>query len=160
MATRGRKPGFFVYAVMDGATPLYVGKGCGRRHLISAKKHGGTAKIIERFDCEDAAFARERHWIAELMPQNNISPGGNGGRSRPASKWDVPKQYKGRLSKTEWRAAVRSFQKLQAEIDEVGSRKYVARFILSKIDERNCAEWGVSKVDLSRLREVANGCGA
>ncbi|MGB1214848.1 MAG: hypothetical protein ACPG4X_15890 [Pikeienuella sp.] len=86
---------------------------------------------------DDSAFKAERKWIAELQPTNNISPGGNGGRTRKK------------------RAAPRC--KVEAEIDRVGGQVYAARLLLTKLAEHNCEEWGVSKLDLGRLKEVAHG---
>jgi hypothetical protein len=37
------------------------------------------------------------------------------------------------------------------------SRRRVAKFLLKKLSEANCEQYGISKVDISRLREVANG---
>jgi hypothetical protein len=39
----------------------------------------------------------------------------------------------------------------------MASRKMVARALLKKLNEANCEQYGVSKVDICRLREVANG---
>ena len=38
-----------------------------------------------------------------------------------------------------------------------GQRRYAARFLLTRLNEANCGRYGVSKVDVVRLREVANG---
>lgn len=158
MAAPKTKRKFFVYVIKNDATPVYVGKGCGARHKASARKHGGLPEILEWCETEDEAFERERHWIQELQPQNNICKGGNGGRVAPRSKWEVPPQYKDQITKTEWRKAVREFEKTIAKIEEVGPRAYSARLLLHKIDERNCEQFGMSKIDISRLREVAHGC--
>lgn len=157
MAKRKASGRFFVYVVRDGAIPLYVGKGCGHRHKASARKHGGTPEIIERFDTDDEAFERERFWIAELRPTCNLHPGGNGGRSAPRSAWEVPPSLRGRVTKAAWQAAVRETQAIEAEIDRIGSQKYCARLLLSRLDDANCEQWGVSKVEMNRLREVARG---
>lgn len=133
---------FYVYVITDGDVTLYVGKGTGRRHLASARKHGGIAEIREWFKNEDRAFARERELIAELSPRNNKCPGGYGGRATP----------KPAPPKTLW-------DKEFAEIERIGTRRYVAQFLL-----RNAAVIAkhapASKLDISRLREVAYGCGA
>jgi len=155
MAGRGRK--CFVYVIKSGDVPLYVGKGTGRRHKSSARAHGGEAHILEWCDSDDHAFERERHWITELQPENNICPGGNGGRSKPRSRFDVPKGLKGIVSAVDWRRTVKEQDKLAADMERIGSRKYVAQFLCRKLDEANCEAWGVSKVDLFRLREVAHG---
>jgi hypothetical protein len=36
-------------------------------------------------------------------------------------------------------------------------RKMLARALLKKLNEDNCEQYGVSKVEISRLREVAYG---
>ena len=36
-------------------------------------------------------------------------------------------------------------------------RKLLARALLKKLNENNCEQYGISKVDISRLREVAYG---
>jgi len=141
MRMAGKGKDFYVYAILDGETVLYVGKGSGRRSQRSAKNNGGTARILERFSCEDKAFARERYWIAELLPQNNKCAGGNGGRCQPKKRESLPKWYRDTV----------------AEMERVGSRVYAARLLCRKIAEHNCELWGVSKLDLIRLREVAYG---
>lgn len=158
MASKG--PKFYVYAIMDGPTVLYVGKGCGRRAYQSSRKHGGEFKIIERLASESKAFERERHWISELLPQNNICPGGNGGRAKPVSKYEMPKRLRGVVSEAEWRRSMKAAEAEYAEMERMGTRTYAAKTLLKFLDERNCEQWGVSKVDLNRLREVADGCGA
>lgn len=144
MAARGRPEIFYVYAVKDGESIVYIGKGTGRRLKVSARKHGGTAEILQRFASEDKAFAYERKMIAAHSPTNNRCAGGNGGRAQPRKPKRIPAW---------WRKQI-------AEIERVGSRVYSARFLVDRMDERNCEQWGVSKVDLFRLREVAYGCGA
>lgn len=147
---RGRH---YVYAVKNGDVVLYVGKGTGRRKSASARKHGGEAVVIEWFDCETEAFERERHWIRELLPENNICPGGNGGRCKPKSKYDIPKALSGKVSKAEWRRHVRESEDEAKEMARLGPRVYAARFLLRNIE----AVRRLSKVDESRLREVAYG---
>jgi hypothetical protein len=127
----------YVYLVADGETPLYVGKGTGNRMNVSARRLGGSASVLEECRDETEAFKRERHWIAQLQPTENIRAGGNGGRCR-------------RL-----RRAVAD--KVTREIERVGSQVFAARALCRKLDETNCEQWGVSKVDLFRLREVAHG---
>lgn len=145
---------FFVYAVMDGDVPIYIGKGTKNRHKVSAKKHCGRAVILERFSCEDSAFAAEARWIEEMSPANNKCRGGNGGR---VSNIVLPSYLKGKLTLAEWRCAVRDGIKSDREIDAIGSRRYCAKFLVRKLNEANCAEYGVSTVDLCRLKELANG---
>lgn len=149
--------GFYVYAIMDGETVLYVGKGTGRRAKASARKHGGKESILEEMECETTAFERECFWIAELSPQNNISAGGNGGRVRAKSKYELPRALVGVISQSQWRKDVKAQEALELEIAAIGSRKYAAKSLCERLNEHNCELWGVSKVDLNRLREVAYG---
>jgi hypothetical protein len=37
------------------------------------------------------------------------------------------------------------------------SRRRLAKFLLKRLNEANCEQYGISKVDISRLREVAYG---
>lgn len=143
MAPR-KKVACFVYAVKQGEKVVYIGKGTGRRAHVSARKFDGLPYILANFDCEDKAFAHERELIAIHNPPMNVCAGGNGGRSRPKHAVRLPAW---------WRKSI-------AEIERVGSRVYAARLLVARIDETNCEGLGVSKVDLFRLREVANGCGA
>lgn len=147
MSERGRKPGFrfYVYRIFDGLVTLYVGKGCGQRLAAQKRKFRSDGEIIEWCKSDDDAFAAERRWIKALKPVENRHPGGNGGRSRPKK---VPAWL---------RKAEREFAEFCQELQEVGSRRCVARFLLRKIDERNCEHLGISKVALDRLREVAHG---
>lgn len=131
------KPEFYVYRIFDGAVTVYVGKGSGRRLQAQQRNFRLPGEVIETCKSDDHAFERERHWIAALNPTDNISPGGNGGRCRP----------KPRKRET----------KFERELRQVGSRRYVARFLMTRINERNCERLGLSKVDLNRLRAVANG---
>ena len=131
---------FYVYAVKVDGQIAYVGKGTGRRASVSAKRCNGEWEILKSFAKEDAAFAYEREMIALHKPGLNISTGGNGGRAVPKRAPRKPKWV--------------------AEMERIGTKVYAARFLLTKLDERNCERWGVSKVDLFRLREVAVGCGA
>lgn len=139
MAARGRTAQrmCYVYLLSDGPTPIYIGKGTSKRAQASRRKHGGDISYLETGLSDDAAFEREKFWIAEMQPQNNKCPGGNGGRSTPRK---APRR-----------------SKVEIEIDRVGSRKYCAQFLISRLNEANCEKYGVSKVDLSRLREVAHG---
>lgn len=136
-AGRGRKPKFYVYRLFDGFETLYVGKGSGRRLANQKCAYRCEGEVLECCTSDDHAFAREVHWIAQLRPTLNKLAGGNGGRCRPKPK---PRRTRDEI-----------------EIERTGSRRYAARFLLSKLDERNCDAYGLSKVGLSRLREVANG---
>jgi len=148
---------FYIYAIMDGPTVLYVGKGSGRRSQQSAKKHGGTVAILERTNCEKQAYSREVFWIGDLCPQNNVAAGGGGGLTTKVSKYDVPKALEGVVSKSEWRRSLNECEAEAAEIKAIGSRVYAARFLCRKLDHSNCEQWGVSKVDIDRLFEIAHG---
>ena len=57
------------------------------------------------------------------------------------------------LSQLQNAATARPFE----EIERVGSQKYTARWLCSRLHEGNCEQYGVSKVKLDRLREVAHG---
>lgn len=140
MAERGRSPGFtmfYVYRIYDGVETVYVGKGSGRRLAHQMRKFGLPGAIVEECKSDDHAFEREVHWIAELKPTANKLAGGNGGRCKPKPKPRLAREFR--------------------EIERVGSRKYAAQVLVRKLDEHNCGRWGVSKVALDRLREVANG---
>jgi hypothetical protein len=131
------RKGWYVYAVRnEHGDMLYIGKGCQDRYLASARRLGGYAEVLELFNGEVAAFKAERKLIAKYRPSMNKTAGGDGGRSR--------------------RRIVREPSWVR-EINAVGSKRYAARFLLTKLDEDNCASYGVSKVGLNRIREVANG---
>lgn len=151
------KEKFYVYAIMDGPTVLYVGKGSGYRANASARKNGGKAVILERFKNESEAFRREVDLIAELLPQNNLCAGGNGGRVAPADPNALPKMLHGVVTKAQWLRHLKQDRDERALVEKVGLRKYAAQFLCRKLDHSNCEKWGVSKVDMSRLREVAHG---
>jgi hypothetical protein len=142
MAARTSVPNAcYVYRIFDGVETVYVGTGTGRRIDAQKRRFGCDGEIIARDLNDDDAFKAERRWIAELMPTQNVHPGGNGGRCRPKPKTK----------------AEREFAAFERKLHEEGPRRHVARFLLRKIDETNCEKVGVSKVDVSRLREVANG---
>jgi len=44
-----------------------------------------------------------------------------------------------------------------ADGDEDLSRRGVAKFLLRRLNEANSEQYGISKIDLCKLREVANG---
>jgi len=132
-----RKKRFYVYRIFDRHETVYIGKGSGRRLQCQKSKFGLPGEILEEFTSEQSAFDRERHWIAELRPTENKCPGGYGGR---CGRKREPKR-----------------SKIEIAMERIGPRKYIAKFLLRKLDELNCEMFGVSKVDLFRLREVANG---
>lgn len=58
---------FYVYEIERDGEVIYVGKGCGKRHLQSAKERGGAAVIVAYFMTEAAALDFERERIAERL---------------------------------------------------------------------------------------------
>lgn len=69
---------WFVYRVHLGGQCIYVGKGCGIRYLVSARRLGGIAGIVRYFDRESQALSFEKKLIAELSPPMNKTGGGEG----------------------------------------------------------------------------------
>ncbi|WP_028747994.1 hypothetical protein [Rhizobium mesoamericanum] len=136
---------FYVYRIFDGMETVYVGKGSGSRLQTQCKKFGLPGAIVEYCDNDDHAFKREVHWIGELKPTANVSRGGGGGRIKPKQ---TPPWLK---------RAQAEYARFVKGLEEVGPRRFVARFLLRKLDESNCELYGVSKVDVIRLREVASG---
>lgn len=135
----GKAVSFYVYRIFDGHETVYIGKGSGTRLQDQKRRFGCDGEIIETCKSDDHAFERERYWIKTLMPTANISPGGNGGRVKPRRKTRV------------------YIDSVEREIEKVGSRRYCARLILSKVNEQVKIRLGLSNLDLNRLREVANG---
>jgi hypothetical protein len=157
MAERGRQAKrCYVYRVFDGFETIYVGKGTGRRRFISAKRLGGQSEILESGLTDAEAFAKEVAWISCLMPTANVAIGGNGGHTRGNAPL-VPRNFRGKISEADMRRSLSASRKMEREIQALGSRKYVARFLTQKLNFTNCALWGVSKIEMSRLLEVANG---
>jgi len=126
---------FYVYRIFEGVHTLYVGKGSGKRLANQKRRFRSDGEIIEWCRTEDKAFEREVHWIAELMPTENVLAGGNGGRVKRKKRQPA----------------------FLSEIEKAGPRRYAARFLLTKLNELNCAQWGVSPENLIRLREMASG---
>lgn len=147
---------FYVYAIHDGSTCLYVGKGSGKRSKESARKHSGKDSVLERFEDEDQAYEAEKRWIKELQPTENKNAGGFGGRKNPSTN-PIPKQYRGVITLAEFKAQQRADAKREREMEKLGSRRYAAKFLSDRLYEGNIQELGVSKVELDRIREVANG---
>lgn len=88
LATRKRLPvqsawRFYVYALFDGDTCTYVGKGTGRRLKASERVRGHSGYEVARFHNEDDAYDAERAIISELKPSLNRMGGGNGSRATP-----------------------------------------------------------------------------
>lgn len=145
---------FYIYCFQDGAEILYVGKGTGRRLIQQEKRFGFAGSIIERMTDEEEAYRREIYWIGRLLPTQNKNAGGGGGMSSPNP---IPHALRGQITAKEWEKAKREAEREQAIIESIGTRRYAARLLLSKLDENNCELFGLSKVDLVRCVEVANG---
>lgn len=64
---------YYVYSIhgVDGVL-LYVGKGCGRRSVQSARRQSGKPRIRATFSSEKQALAFERRLIERFNPPNNI----------------------------------------------------------------------------------------
>ncbi len=87
---------WYVYALIrDGIIVQYIGKGSGRRHKVSARRHGGECKILAEFDSERSALKYEREMIAKHKPELNKTKGGEG-RSRIRRKSDAAIEAKWR----------------------------------------------------------------
>ena len=72
---------FYVYALLDAGRVVYVGKGSGRRLHVQKRAHRCDGHEIARFKREKDAYAHEVSLIAELAPERNRHPGGNGPRA-------------------------------------------------------------------------------
>ncbi len=136
---------FYVYRIFDGHQTVYVGKGSGRRLDCQIKKFGMPGEVVETCTSDDHAFERERHWISVFKPTENRLPGGNGGRVRPKPISSAMKR------------AAKEYRAMVSEIERVGSKRFVAQFLVSRLSSENIGSFGVSEVELSRLRGVANG---
>lgn len=121
---------FYVYELRyaDGAL-AYVGKGSGRRLAAQQATFNLEGEEVCRFRRERDAYAFERARIAELKPALNRHPGGNGSRGPAARR------------KYQW----------ERDIERVGSRRYVARYLIA-----NCAHL-VDPSKLDAIRRVADG---
>ena len=147
----------YVYVIKDGDAVLYVGKGSGRRRYQSAKRFNAAPDVLEWCATDDVAFERERYWIEQLKPTENKCPGGNGGRTKAVDPYALPKSLVRVVSAAEWKRSLIAMRKEFEEIERVGSQKYTARWLCSRLHVGNCEQYGVSKVKLDRLREVAHG---
>lgn len=151
---RTRAAKFYIYCFREGEAVLYVGKGTGGRLKMQEKRFSLPGEILERLDCEDLAYQRERHWISMLMPSENKNAGGGGGFSDPNP---IPKDLRGQISLAEWSRHASAHKKEIDEIERVGSRKYAAALILRFVNDNNCERLGISPVKLEKIRAVAIG---
>lgn len=131
------KPKYYVYVITDGHEVVYVGKGSGRRLQDQKRRFKCEGSIVEKFTSEKLAYAAEVKWIDQLKPTSNKAKGGNGGWSTPKPGPRLPREY--------------------AEIERIGTQRYVAQMLSRKLWEGNIAQFGVSKIALDRIRAVANG---
>lgn len=64
---------YYVYSIHSQTGELlYVGKGCGRRSVQSAKRQSGKPRIRATFGSEKQALAFERRLIERFNPPNNV----------------------------------------------------------------------------------------
>lgn len=124
----------YVYALRDGDTIAYVGKGSGSRLNAQKRSFGLEGDKLEDGLTDTQAFAAERKWIAKLSPTLNRCAGGNGNRAR---------------------RIVNRTPKWEREIDAVGSRRYAA-ILLMGCERSRPGIIDPSKIDA--IRQVANGC--
>lgn len=66
------EPRFYVYSIHRDNRLLYVGKGCGRRHLQSAARLEGKSRVRASFNNEGAALQFERRLIERFKPIANV----------------------------------------------------------------------------------------
>ena len=145
---------FYIYCFLDGHEIVYVGKGSGNRAKQQAKRFQCEHKILEWLDEEAKAYEREKYWIARLQPTTNKNAGGAGHMASPDP---VPVMLRGAVTAEQWKRLNKEAERERREMERIGLRRYAARMLLRKVDETNCESVGVSKVDVFRLREVANG---
>lgn len=132
---------YYVYEVLgpDGEI-IYVGKGTGRRHLVSLKQRSGSSsRVVKYFDSEPAALRFEQRHIANAKPSLNLCKGGNGGRCAKKSP-----------RKDSWQKA----------FDAIGSRRYAARLLLAcyqSIARHSLQSFVIDTSKVGQIREVAYG---
>jgi len=115
LAVRRGAGEFYVYRIFDEHQTLYVGKGCRDRLAQQKRRFRCNGEIVEKCTSDAQAFAREKFWIAELHPTENVLPGGNGG-------WSIKRKK---------REPVLEIMKEFREIERMGTRKYAARLIVN-----------------------------
>lgn len=122
---------FYVYSIGPIDRPVYIGKGSGGRFGVQLNRFQREGRICAYFRREKDAYAYEVKEIARLSPGLNKHPGGNGSNA-------IPKVI--RRTKEE------------IEMDRIGSRVYVARWLMNSpwLKTRNPSE-------VERIRRVANG---
>ena len=144
----------YIYVFREGVVPYYVGKGSGRRFQVQKKKFGLDGDILERGLTEEEAYLREVHWISVLKPTLNRNKGGGGSR---ACQLLVPLGYRDLITEAEMAAQMKQSEAEYKTMEKMGTQKYVAKMMLGFISEANCARFGLSKVDVNRLRNVVYG---
>jgi hypothetical protein len=146
----------YVYRIFDGHETIYIGKGTGRRLAAQIRRFDASGEKLEECLSDADAFKRERHWISVLMPIENRNGGGSGSYTKHNVP-RVPRILRQLMTEKQWAANAKKMQAQLNEIERTGTRRYVAQYLLQKLSELNCELWGLSKVDVNRLREVANG---
>lgn len=64
---------YYVYSIHTASGALlYIGKGCGRRSIQSARRQSGKPRIRAIFSSEKQALAFERRLIERFNPVNNV----------------------------------------------------------------------------------------
>ncbi len=72
---------YYVYALTEGETIRYIGKGSKRRLVSQMRRFGLDGHEMARFKSERSAYAFEVSAIAEHAPPLNVHKGGNGSRA-------------------------------------------------------------------------------
>lgn len=115
-APRGRPAGYLAYVYRfddDEGRCIYIGKGTGDRLKRQGKRFGREGYVVKWCRTETAAFNLEAKLIEKLQPVENKVSGGGGAVKRFGIK---------ALTKEPW----------QTEMERIGTRKYIAKFLLSK----------------------------
>jgi hypothetical protein len=131
---------FYVYELLSASGEvLYIGKGSGYRLGAQKSKYGLNGREFARFKRERDAYTFEAQRIASEKPALNKCAGGGGSLATP----------KRQPRKTKW----------EKELDAIGSRRWVARYLLRNISKFNAvlSKDGHSPLDAPQLAEVAYG---